>query len=167
MARPAWAHAEAQREWVWTIAPTPANLWYKTRCVGVSDDGRIDSSTTAPSLNLTTTMCSAVACAHEIPLTLIAITSRARATALALTKDNFDQAVLGEGAIGGNDPLTEFGQRHSRLRRSATLAPPARRLAVHGGAYPLDVSIRMPTLVCSPTTRFAGRSDPPSPIGTV
>ena len=40
------------------------------RCVGVSDEGRIEPSTTLPSRSDTTTVWSASTCAHGIPLRL-------------------------------------------------------------------------------------------------
>ena len=56
MDRCAWAHAEANEECVCTTPPIDANSRYRTRWVGVSDDGRSDPSTTRPSASETTTM---------------------------------------------------------------------------------------------------------------
>ena len=41
--RPAWAHAVASRECVWTTPPIPGSSRYRSRWVGVSVDGRSDA----------------------------------------------------------------------------------------------------------------------------
>src|SRR5258705_13443858 len=50
----AWAQAVAYSEWVWATPPAEGNAWYKTRCVGRSDDGRSVPSTIFPARSVTT-----------------------------------------------------------------------------------------------------------------
>src|SRR5437763_4791014 len=83
ISRWACAHATLHLEWVWTTAPISSNARYRTRCVGVSVDGRRSPTTTLPSRS-SITMSSARNSSYATPLGLIATSPRSRSIPLAL-----------------------------------------------------------------------------------
>jgi hypothetical protein len=100
--RRACANAVAYSECVWTMPPIAENARYSSRCVGVSDEGRREPSTTSPVSIDTTTICAGVRSPYATPLGLIASTPAPRSTADTLPNVPSTRLVAAKARLASN-----------------------------------------------------------------
>ena len=103
--RPAWAHATANGEWVWTTPPIEPNCRYSARCVGVSDEGRSVPSTNPARPDSRPGRCRpASASRNRRRSALTAMTSESRSMPLAFPEREADEASRDEVEIRPDRP---------------------------------------------------------------